>query len=106
MSEGYDCQTCGACCVDTTGTHGYVRLTLPEAAYSQRLGLPMVRDSGESFLGTRVDDAGRDVCAAFTGTVAGPCSCSVYPSRPWVCQAFEAGGPQCREVRRTAGLPV
>jgi Fe-S-cluster containining protein len=106
MPEQYDCQTCGACCVDTTGTHGYVRLTGREADSFRRLGLPVVEEPGESFLGTQRDADGRDVCAALGGTVAGPCSCSVYPSRPWVCRAFEAGGMACREARRTVGLPV
>jgi Fe-S-cluster containining protein len=106
MSEGYDCQTCGACCVDFTGTHGYVRLAPREAPRFRRLGLPVVGESGESILGTRADGEGRDVCAAFAGAVGGACSCSVYPSRPRVCQTFEAGGPQCREARRAVGLPA
>ena len=104
MSEAYDCQTCGACCVDTTGTHGYARLSLPEAVHFYRLGLPVVRDAGERYLGTRTDGDGRDVCFAFSGVVGSSCSCSVYPSRPRVCQTFEAGGPQCREARRAVGL--
>jgi Fe-S-cluster containining protein len=106
MPEDFDCQACGACCVDTTGTHGYVRLTRSEAAYFDRLGLPIVRDAGESFLGTRADAEGRDVCAAFAGAVGGPCACSVYGVRPAACQAFEAGGPQRREARRAVGLPA
>ena len=106
MAEGYDCQACGACCVDFTGTHGYVPLAPREAARMRRLGLPVVRGPGTSFLGTKADAAGRDVCAALAGAAGGPCSCSVYPARPWVCRAFEVGGPLCREARRTAGLAV
>jgi hypothetical protein len=47
-----------------------------------------------------------NVCAALAGAAGGPCSCSVYPARPWACQAFEVGGPQCREARWAAGLAV
>ena len=65
----------------------------------------MVREPGESFLGTRADADGRDVCAAFAGAVGGPCPCSVYPARPAVCRSFEAGEVQCRAARREAGLP-
>jgi Fe-S-cluster containining protein len=106
VSEEYNCPTCAACCLDSTGTHGYVRLAPREAPRMRRLGLPGVEESGESFLATRADAEGRDVCAALAGAVGGPCSCSVYPSRPWVCQAFQAGGPGCREARRAAGLPA
>jgi Fe-S-cluster containining protein len=102
----YDCQQCGACCADFTGTHGYARLARGEAARLRRLGLSVVREPGESFLGTRADADGRDVCAAFAGALGGPCSCSVYTARPAVCRSFEAGGAACREARRRAGLPA
>jgi hypothetical protein len=106
VSEEYNCPTGAACCLDSTRTHGSVRLAPREALPMRRLGLPGVEESGESFLGTRADAEGRDGCATLAGSVGGPCSGSVYPSRPGVCQAFEAGGRQCREARRTAGLPV
>jgi Fe-S-cluster containining protein len=103
---GYDCRACGACCADLTGAHGYVPLAPREASRMRRLGLPVVRGPGASFLGTKADATGRDVCAALSGAVGGRCSCSVYPARPWVCRAFEAGSPGCREARRAVGLPV
>jgi Fe-S-cluster containining protein len=31
--------------------------------------------------------------------------CTIYPSRPGVCRAFAAGGPQCQDARARAGLP-
>jgi Fe-S-cluster containining protein len=30
--------------------------------------------------------------------------CAVYAARPQVCRDFAAGGPQCQEARRRAGL--
>jgi hypothetical protein len=65
--DAYDCQAGGACCVDTTGTRGYVRLAPREAARMRRLGLPVVRGAGASFLGPKADAAGRDVRAALAG---------------------------------------
>jgi Fe-S-cluster containining protein len=31
--------------------------------------------------------------------------CTIYATRPEVCRAFAAGGPQCQEARARAGLP-
>ena len=70
------------------------------------LGLPVVREPGESFLGTRADADSRNVRAALAGAVGWPCSCSVYPARPAVCRSLEAGGAEGREARRRVGLPA
>ena len=32
--------------------------------------------------------------------------CSIYPSRPNACVAFQPGGRQCNELREMAGLPL
>jgi uncharacterized protein len=107
----YDCQECGACCVQQGAPDGacYVYLDREEARRMRRLGLTVVRAAlGESFLGCRSygGAGGRPTCVAFQGVVGGSCGCSVYADRPGVCRQFEVGEALCREARRRAGLPV
>jgi Fe-S-cluster containining protein len=104
----YDCQQCGACCVDVFGMVGYVALTVLEAARMERLGLPVVNEGKESFLGTwrHAGPGGDRICAAFAGTVGEGCGCSIYPGRPGKCRQFEVGGINCLAARREAGLPT
>ena len=108
-AEGYDCQRCGACCVQL-GPHdgnAYVYLDPEEASRMRRLGLPVVPTVlGSACLGAAPHQGagGRPACAAFAGEMGGPCACSVYPERPSVCQEFEPGGDLCREAREVAGL--
>jgi Fe-S-cluster containining protein len=108
METGYDCQRCGACCVDPFGGEGYVFLGAQEAKRMRRLGLAVVRAWDGSFLGTRARpaDGGRRTCVAFRGEVGGGCGCSIYDGRPSNCQQFEVGSRECRDARRSAGLPV
>lgn len=103
----YDCQQCGACCIDAFGSKGYVRLGERDAQRMERLGLPVVLDGGEAWLSTYspAGPAGDSVCAAFAGNVGKACQCSIYPDRPDTCQRFEVGGRWCQEARRLAGLP-
>ncbi len=104
----YDCQQCGACCVDFFGSKGYVRLGQQDVQRMERLGLPVILDGGEAWLGTRspAGPEGQSFCWAFTGEVGGPCKCSIYADRPDACLRYEVGGRWCQEARRGAGLPV
>jgi Fe-S-cluster containining protein len=34
------------------------------------------------------------------------CRCAIYPTRPNVCVAMQAGDAQCQQARASAGLPV
>jgi uncharacterized protein len=110
-ATGYDCRTCGACCVQL-GPHdgnAYVPLDRVEARTMRRLGLAVVEPAlGPAFLGARPHDGagGRPACVAFEGVVGSSCGCSVYADRPGVCRQFEVGEALCREARRQAGLPV
>src|SRR5579884_440101 len=76
MEPEYDCQQCGACCVDYFGTEGYIWLTRGEADGMRRRGLPVVLWHGQVLLGTRPHDGpgGERCCVAFTGAVGGACS--------------------------------
>jgi Fe-S-cluster containining protein len=107
MSD-YDCQTCGACCIDYFRTPGYIQLTDAEAVAMRRLGLPVVREFGQLELGTKPHDGGPGevCCVAFVGKVGGECACSIHPDRPGACRRFEAGSEMCKCARSEAGLPV
>jgi Fe-S-cluster containining protein len=107
----YDCQVCGACCVQQRPLDGssYVWLDRQEARRMRRLGLTVVQAApGETFLGCRAHPGagGRPTCVAFDGVVGGACGCSVYADRPDVCRRFEVGERLCREARRQASLPL
>jgi Fe-S-cluster containining protein len=106
----YDCQRCGACCVQFGASDGnaYVSLDREEARRMRSLGLPVVHAAlGGPCLGARQHEGagGRPACVAFEGDLGGPCRCTVHDSRPSVCRDFEAGGQLCREARMRAGLP-
>lgn len=106
----YDCQQCGACCIndDTSGGAAYVYLRRDEVRKMHRLGLSVVHDAGDAHLGSRahVGAGGRAACVAFTGCVGGTCGCAIYGDRPGNCRRFEVGGKLCRAMRREAGLSV
>jgi Fe-S-cluster containining protein len=104
----YDCQQCGACCVDYFGTEGYIQLDTGEPGRMRRLGLPVVSWKGQTLLGTRPHHGpvGATCCAAFVGQVGGACACAIHPDRPRACREFEVGSEGCRFARREAGLPV
>jgi Fe-S-cluster containining protein len=107
----FDCQTCGACCVQF-GPHdgtAYVYLDRDEVHQMRSLGLPVVRQAmGGVCLGATSHDGagGRPACVAFTGHLGGPCGCGIYEERPSICRDFEVGGELCRVARSQAGLPV
>src|SRR5262249_44290364 len=103
----YDCQRCGACCIDPEGGEGYAHLSRDESKRMRRLGLRVVAGIGGRFLGTRARPAGGGwACVPFRGEVGGPCACSAYADRPAVCRLYEAGGLECRRARAGAGVPV
>lgn len=104
----YDCQSCGACCVDYFGTPGYIQLDAAEQGRMRRLRLPVVEWHGQRLLGTRPHDGpgGDTCCIAFVGAVGKACGCSIHPERPAACRAFEAGSEGCRFAREAAGLPA
>jgi Fe-S-cluster containining protein len=105
---GYDCQQCGACCVDFFGTEGYIQLGPGEPARMRRLGLPVVAWHGQTLLGTLPHDGpgGKTCCVAFAGNVGRACACAIHPDRPRACREFEVGSPGCLFARESAGLPV
>ena len=107
----YDCQTCGACCVQLGPNDGnaYVHLDRQEARQLRSLGLPVLEAAmGGYWLGAapHKGTGGRPACVAFAGKLGGSCGCSIYQDRPVICRQFEVGDRLCREAREQAGLPV
>jgi len=92
--EGFDCQTCGACCGykwswpvlrrDRSDAGGIP----PELV---REDLPLLRTVGNR-------------CAALVGEIGSSVRCGIYGARPMACRKFEPGGVLCREARRALGL--
>src|SRR5262245_39604363 len=107
MEPPYDCQSCGACCVDYFGTPGYIQLAEGEPGRMRRLGLPVVEWCGQTLLGTGPHDGpgGDTGAAAFGGAVGRACAGSLHPERPGACREFEVGRGGCRFARQEAGLP-
>jgi Fe-S-cluster containining protein len=107
QDPSYDCQSCGACCINDPGAGpGYVSLHASDVQRIQRLGLPVVKTAGHLELGTvPYDGPGGDrICVAFEGTVGQRCSCTIYEEQPKRCRNFVIGGVLCRIARYLAGL--
>jgi Fe-S-cluster containining protein len=106
----YDCQECGACCVNPGhfGGTAYVYLTRDESKRMKRIGLSVVQDAGVAHLGTRMQPRGNGaaICVAFRGDVGATCGCSIYEDRPGKCRGFQVGEELCKAARREAGLAV
>jgi len=115
FSAGFDCRTCGACCASPWDGHGYVTLSPAEVPSVRAAGAITVtlRNGGESEAGelveklsTRLDRAGRFVCAQLDGEPGGACGCRIYESRPGPCRELEPGSAGCLDARRGLGLDL
>ena len=106
MSQ-YECDQCGACC------KGHL---LVEAYEIDVLREPRLIDGGDRhYAGRTIDDVLHELsdeykCILLAG--ARPCvflcsdnRCSIYPTRPNVCVAMQAGDEQCQRAREAEGLP-
>jgi Fe-S-cluster containining protein len=99
----YDCLACGACCF-----HFDVLLTgreLEEFEADPRLRQLVLRHQGPTgpllYFMKRHADSGR--CVALAGPL-GNCRCTIYPQRPGLCRDFQAGAPDCLDVRKRLGF--
>lgn len=108
-APSYDCQQCGACCINRDyfgGTTAYVFLLKEESKRMKRLGLKVVQVSGHAHLGTRANAGagGHTICTAFKGGVGDQCGCGIYEDRPRACREFAVGSPECEMARHEAGM--
>ena len=105
-----DCRSCGACCVAKGDggdvlAYGYADLVPADV---KRMTPHVRRQLHEFFIGgetrhaTRAKalESGGVGCQYLRGTPGERCSCSIYETRPEVCQKFRIGGETCRAARR------
>jgi Fe-S-cluster containining protein len=108
--DDFDCQKCGACCVNPSGSEGFAVLDQEDTGRMKRLGLPIAKRPGDDGLDDALacrpytGEGGKTICVAFAGEVGGSCGCSIHADRPAVCRDFEPGSLKCRAARFEAGL--
>ncbi len=96
----YDCQSCGACCVEAGPVPVYPS---EDQVPTERLspwtprrepGHPPGMRQMTKHIGGR--------CMALEGTIGGCVSCTIYTNRPKVCATFTAGSEGCKDARLRA----
>jgi uncharacterized protein len=106
----FDCQTCGACCVNPAsnaaeGFRDWVEVRDGEPLLRRRdlvRKLVVIGADGERHL--RIDGQGR--CLALRGAVGRKVRCGVYAQRPRPCRRVQAGDAECLRLRASLGLPA
>jgi Fe-S-cluster containining protein len=81
-----DCKQCGGCC----------RKMIIEIEHLDIVREPRLQKCADVFADHYILPS---PCPFLTWTLGGKKRCSIYPTRPNVCVAFEAGGEQCLEFR-------
>jgi Fe-S-cluster containining protein len=104
-----DCRSCGACCVANGDggdviAYGYADLTSEDVERMSphvRRQLHDLSIGGETRYATRAKElaSGAVGCQFLRGTPGKRCSCSIYETRPEVCQKFRVGGSICKLAR-------
>jgi Fe-S-cluster containining protein len=103
----FDCQACGACCVNPAenrrqGFRDWVEIDERDAILSRRRAdkLIVYNAAGEPHM--RLDGEGR--CVALRGRLGERVWCSVYELRPRACRRVEPGDDRCRRYRAERGI--
>jgi Fe-S-cluster containining protein len=87
-AEAFDCQTCGACCVEAGAVILDEEDDVPASLVQHVANLRCMITEGTSFR-----------CAALLGTVGEAVGCGIYGRRPTVCRLFDAGSDECLSAR-------
>lgn len=87
-ADAFDCQTCGACCVEAGAVILDAEDDVPASLVQRVANLSCMVTEGTSFR-----------CAALLGTVGSAVGCGIYARRPTVCRAFDAGSDECLSAR-------
>lgn len=101
MAGGFDCQTCGACCVEAGPVPVYDHLDRHVPRYLTRSVRNMAGfASWEADHGTRrMADHMGGRCVALRGEVGCSVRCAIYDRRPTACATFEPGSEGCLAAR-------
>ena len=99
----YECDQCGACCKGTV---------IVEADYLDVRREPrLIQLQVGSYRASprELEDEGKIVLLSCSLESPCPCldadnRCTIYPTRPNVCAAFEAGGEKCQAARAQFGI--
>ncbi len=105
--DQYECDNCGACCKHLlVEVYDLDLLREPKLATAD-IG-DWARGMAQAQLMAELDD-GKCLLIAAPGQtcqfLGDDNKCTIYPTRPNVCVAMEAGDEQCQESRRKDGLP-
>ncbi len=103
--QRYECDKCGACCKGAL---------IVEADDLDVMREPRLIDADAAHRGRTVEDVVRGVqeqgqavllaCGSACQFLAADNRCSIYPTRPNVCVAMQAGDEQCQDARAAKGL--
>ncbi len=106
-ASSYDCQSCGACCVNLPsnrdeGFTAWVEIE-PDDAILERVDLArklVIEIDGVPHLRLATD--GR--CLALRGALGNSVACSIYHHRPSPCRRVQPGDALCKRYRHEHGL--
>jgi Fe-S-cluster containining protein len=109
------CRSCGACCLGGLDDgHGWADCTIEDVVRMSRhvrdklVGIQRGFFHTDSIVATptKFSEAFGATCAFLRGTPGERVSCSIYATRPRVCERFRPGSDHCRSARRELGLPT
>lgn len=104
-----DCRSCGACCVSVSPivlSHGYADLTVDDVSQLSRHVRRQLHQVSFDDAPTQHRTAAKELssghyaCRYLRGTPGTRCSCTIYETRPEICQTFRVGGTLCRAARQ------
>jgi uncharacterized protein len=110
--QRFDCQACGACCLNTQRNRAlktleYVEVTATDALFTQSADvlerLTVRNADGRLHLRMIGED---ERCASLDGDVGEGVTCQIYALRPSGCRELEAGDDECLRARKMHGLPL
>ncbi len=106
MNENFECDQCGACCQGHLIVEAYA-LDVIREPHLATAAKPLRPDQTYETLMADLEQEGKCLVIA----CGSPCKfltetfkCAIYPTRPNVCVAMEAGDEQCQLAREAAGL--
>ena len=105
----YDCDKCGACCRGNLLVEVYDLDVWREPKLADSHISLWTRDMARQTLMDELEQEGKCLIIAggvhACGFLREDNTCDIYPTRPNVCVAMQAGDDQCQESRRAEGLP-